>query len=107
MATLMEIYNLLTDEGEALRARCMAATMIAARSAIVESPATVNHTNRVAWGQHTLFSRANLQAMSEKTFTGLCSDPSIQDLGNNATDTQIQTTVDSLVDYFANELATP
>lgn len=105
MATLLSIYNLLTAEGNELFSRHMAAVMLAARTVIMEPANTPNHANRLAWATSTVYSRDNLRVMAEQMFIGLITDATIQDLGNLATDAEIQATVDGLVDYYANQLA--
>lgn len=102
MATLETVYNLLYDgEYQALRNRVRAAVLIAARAVILENPATVNHAARLVWATAAVQDAAALAAKAESMFVGVASDGAIQDAGLAATDAQIQSTVNALVNYYA------
>jgi len=91
MATLIQIYNLLT-----------AAVMKLANYVTAEPPETPNHSARLAWAQYVLQSRANLVAKTEQMFLAVCSNGTIQEAGGNATDNDI----DYVVGVSLNIVAT-
>jgi hypothetical protein len=102
MATLLEVYNLLhgSDTAE-LKSRVEASVLQSANYIQIEDPGTTNHAARLAWSSYILTSLSNLQAKTEQMFLGVISDGNIQDLGNAATDTQINTSVAALINTYA------
>lgn len=99
MATLLEIYDvLLSDSSQELRNRVMAQCLISANYILNEDPGTANHANRLAWAQAALQSTNTLRAASDKMYTGVCTNPTIQGSGNDASDNDIAYVVASLID---------
>lgn len=99
MATLLEIYDvLLSDSSQALRNRVMAQCLISANYILNENPGTPNHLNRLTWAQSALQSTASLRAASDKMYTGVCTNPTIQSSGNDASDNDIAYVVATLID---------
>ncbi len=82
----------------ALANRMTSAVAVAAHTVFNESGATVNHAARLTWAQKTI---ADPESMGKKVVWGVLSDPVIQAAGVGATDAQLQTSVDALVNQFA------
>ena len=102
MATLLQIYNILYgDDYRPLTNRTISAVLNAANAVINEDPGTANHANRLVWAQAALASREGLSAAADEMFVGVCSNPTIQTTGNDATDNDIQFVVNSLVNSYA------
>jgi hypothetical protein len=98
-ATLLQVASLLTDPGaETLRRRTLAACLISANYILSEDPATANHTARLAWAQATLASFTALNQAADKMFVGVCTNPTVQEAGAEATDNDINYVVASLLD---------
>lgn len=90
------VYSLAVDAG-IVQQRVLVAVCIAAMNVLVESDQTPNHAARIAWAQKAL---ADPLAMAKKMIWGVLTDPVIQGIGAGATDANIQTSVDALVNNF-------
>lgn len=99
MATLLEIYDvLLSDSSQELRNRVMSQVLVSANYILNEDPGTANHINRLAWAQAALLSSDALRSASAKLYIGVCTNPTIQGSGNDASDNDIAYVVASLID---------
>lgn len=90
------VYSFAVDAGT-VRQRVIVAVSIAAMNVFVESDQVPNHAGRVAWAQNAI---GNPEAMARKMIWGVLADPVIQSIGAGATDTNIQTSIDALVNQF-------
>jgi len=107
MASLIDIYNLLTgDESARLFARTEAAVMKLANYVTAEPDTVPNHAARLAWAQYALQSRANLVAKTEQMFLAVCSNGTIQNAGGNATDNDIDYVVGVSLNIVATDETT-
>ena len=96
MATLDELFKLRNSS--ALRNRVAAAGWNAAKDIFLEDGATAHHAERIAWAVKML--RDSGEGMEvEQVFRALC--VLLQDSGEAATDTQIETAVGQVINHFA------
>lgn len=95
-------YNqlLLAVEHEGLAAKVRAALHIAANRIARELASTPNHANRVKWAVSVL---ANPGAHLDPVMRAVVAQRSADDITavRALTDSQVQTEVDSLIDFFA------
>jgi hypothetical protein len=97
MATYNEIYNMRYHDSD-FKNRVVVACVVAAKDIFNEDPGTTNHTNRLAWATKVI---DGAPGQAERMLWGLVSDTTIQANGDASTDGQIQTAVNSLIDFFA------
>jgi hypothetical protein len=98
-ATLQQVADLLTGAGaETLRKRTLAACLISANTILAESDQIPNHPARLAWAKATVASFAALTQAADKMFVGVCTNPTVQTAGAEATDGDINYTVAALLD---------
>jgi hypothetical protein len=95
------IYDLQYRHSD-LRTRTQIAICNAAYNVINEDPAAVNHANRILWANDTL---ANPERMMSLEMSMVVQNPTIQNEGDAAADSDIQFVVNGLVDYFGNAIA--
>lgn len=99
MATLLQVYNnVFSSEAQELRNRVLASVLKSAAYVVSESPETTNHAARLAWAQATLASEEALRAAATHMYVGVASNATIQAVGNDATDSDIDWVVASLLD---------
>lgn len=91
------VYGFAVDAG-AVQQRVAVACAVAAQAVLAESAGTANHAARLSWAQQSL---GDVPAMARKVIWGVLADPAIQAAGVGATDAQIQTSVNALVDTFS------
>lgn len=99
MATLLSIYDtLLSDAAQPLRNRVMAQCLNSANYILNESVDVPNHANRLKWAKDALYSVDGLKLASSKMYLGVCTNGTIQNAGNAATDYDIEYVVSALLD---------
>ena len=98
MATLAEIFALRGCS--ALRNRTAAACWKAAGDILNEAPETANHANRVTWAKAAMADNGE-GAVVMQMFRSVCSNATIQGVGDAATDNDIQYVVNAVVNLFA------
>lgn len=81
-----------------LRRRIAVACVVAARGIFGENGATSNHANRLIWARQAI---ADVDAMALTVIWGVLSDNAVRTAGENATDAQVQSALDAVVDTFA------
>lgn len=91
-----QVYQFAKDAGT-LQQRLIVACAVAAQAVFAESAAIPNHAARLAWAQKCI---AAPETMAGKMIWGVLADPAIQAIGVGATDSNIQTSVDALVNQF-------
>jgi hypothetical protein len=85
-----------------LRTRTQIAISNASYNVINEDPGTANHANRIMWANNVL---ASPERMMNLEMAIVVQNPTIQNAGDAAADSDIQFVVNGLVDYFANAIA--
>lgn len=90
------VYSLAVDNGS-LAQRMTVAVAAAAQAVFAEDAQTANHAARLAWAQTAI---TDPIGMGKKMVWGVLADPAIQAAGVGATDAQIQTSVNALVNQF-------
>jgi len=98
MATYNEIYNMRYHDSD-FKNRVVVACVNAAKDIFNEDAGTANHANRVTWATKVL---DGAPAQAEHMLWGIVSDATIQANGDSSSDTQIQTAVNSLVNFMAS-----
>ena len=96
--TLHQLFDLRTSSS--LRNRVAAACWKAAQAVFNEDPQAPNHTNRLAWARRVLEDDGE-GAEVLRVFRALLTSTAIQAAGEAATDADIQSAVDGLVNVFA------
>ena len=96
MATLEQLFDLRNSS--ALRNRVAAAGWNEAKDIFLEDGATAHHAERVIWAVEMLRDNGS-GAKVEQVFRAVC--VLLQDDGEAATGTQIQTAVGQVVNHFA------
>jgi hypothetical protein len=85
-----------------LRTRTQIAICNAAYNVLNEDPGAPNHANRILWANDSL---AWPERMMSLEMSMVVQNPTIQNAGDAAADSDIQFVVNGLVDYFANAIA--
>src|ERR1700746_2890301 len=85
-----------------LRTRTQIAICNAAYNVLNEDPGAANHANRILWANDTL---AWPDRMMNLEMSMVVQNPTIQNEGDNAADSDIQFCVNGLVDYYGNAIA--
>lgn len=100
MATYLELRSLLRGESD-LTQKVETAVIIAADTINSESGATGNHTNRLVWAKQAL---ANWASKASDILPAVIAANSGATVANirNASDSAIQSNVDSVIDLFAD-----
>lgn len=94
---LKELYQAYVGDND-LWMKVAGACMIAAMDIAEESPATPNHANRIVWAVSV---RDNAKAMAKSMLVKILQDATIAADVTAATDAQIQTVVNGLINDFA------
>jgi hypothetical protein len=99
MATLQELFDMRNDS--VLRNMVAAAGWNAAKNIFVEDAATANHAERLVWAVKALRDDGSGETVSDifKASIVLLQD------NTSPTDTQIQTSVEQVIDKFATIVA--
>ena len=97
MATLLQTFNLRYESAN-LKNRVTAAIAKAAQDILNESPATTNHTVRMAWANRSLIAT---QEEAERLMWGVLANSTIAAAGEASSDNDIQFVVNSLIDIYA------
>lgn len=105
MATLLQKWELANGDriSDDFRRRVQMAVVVAARNVHSEDAGTVNHAARVLWAKETLRSP---ERMGLLFLPAVAVNDTLANQADKATDTDIQTTVDSLINAFAPTVAT-
>jgi hypothetical protein len=98
MATYNEIYNMRYHDSD-FKNRVIVACVNAAKDIFNEDGGTANHANRLIWATKVL---DGAPAQAEHMMWGIVSDATIQANGDGSSDAQIQTAVNSLVNFMAS-----
>ncbi len=95
-----QLLTISESDGQALNIRVRAAILVAANRVAREVPTTLNHANRVKWAVAAL---ANPAAPVDSFMRAIAAQRSADDpvTVRTLTDSQVQTEVDSLIDFFA------
>ena len=96
--TLVDNFNLRASDS--LRNRIVAACWIAAEGIRNEDAATENHANRLAWARRVFADPGDGPDLL-KVFRAVLMNSTIRAAGEAATDNDIQSAVNGLVDLFA------
>jgi hypothetical protein len=100
MATLQEIYTLAQGMNN-LHARVASACLKASWAIRNESPETENHTERLAWANAILSSKQGMMDAATMMFLYFLSNTTIQTLGDQASDNDIEFVVSSFINVMA------
>lgn len=100
MATLTEIYNL--KNSSSLRNRVVVALAAAAEDVRNEAAATTHHAERFTWATDVVLASSNGPETEAKRLMWMfLQNATIQSVGEAATDSDIQFTVNGLVNFAA------
>ena len=97
MATLSEIYHLLKDDTP-LREASKAACMVAAQGIVDEADTVPNHANRVILAKALML---DPHEATKPIWKNVITKAAVLGI-ENPTDAQIQSTVDGLIDFYAD-----
>jgi primosomal replication protein N len=104
MATYSDLFDIFSGtnpDANALLNKIAIAVIVAAETVRNESPATVNHANRLAWAK-----KANQepQARAREMFSAILGQNQAATVSQivNASDATIQTAVENVIDIFAD-----
>lgn len=94
---LKELYKAYIGESDFWK-QVAGACMTAAIDISVEAPGTPNHADRLVWAASV---RDNAKGMAKSMLVDIVKDATIAADVENATDVQVQTVVDGLVNQYA------
>lgn len=100
---LADIYNAWRGESGLLKAKFIAACLVAAYNITQEDGGTANHVNRLAWANAVIYgTTAEVEAKALQHLRyAVASNATIQAAGDGATDSDVQFVVNSQIDTFA------
>lgn len=100
MATYNDIYNLRYSSSDLMN-RTTVAVAKAAQDVLSEAQNTPNHAARLDWARAAL---DDARRMADRMLWGVLANGAIQNSGEASSDSDIQFTVNSLIDTYASEV---